>query len=583
MRKIIFTVIVFVFCSIVSASNMQKVYTTRDDMYIQVDRLCRLAGVTGPSSFSPISARGLEIALNRIDPASLSEKEQKEYGRLKAELTGNYLFSSDGFDFNLNTGVNVGVNIADYSNFDFSNSDGIAPDRRNEALLQYRFEIPAIYIHPAFNFGDYVYMEANFALQNNNHHMYETTFGWLLTSYNGHLSVFGSEGPTNPPGELPLRAGLSIGNDNLSFIIGRYPHSVGNGITGNLVIGDNFIYQELTALSFMSRYFTYNISVTRFDQMETPNAGSTITDISRNEFTGPQQFRVVHRFDINIIDKVRIGLNLGTIYNSNFGFDIRFFYPFVLGHNYYNYDNSTIKRSFDEANNILSLSGEWAITKGLSFYGEVAIDQFQLPWEDSTTVPPAFGVLLNLKYSVQIGDGVLDSWIEGVYTNPFIYLNQKIDEDGIHDFNLDYIVGYEMSTLADYGYSGYQYGPDSFVLSFGSNYTSDNERWMVGGSLMYKLRGLKHLSHSYNGLYDTSIDMGNAVIGDDFAGISTPSGGLSSAEHMIQLKAYGNYLILDTGIQVYGPVGFNMYFNYCNQEGKNHFSPMGSLGFIWNI
>ena len=583
MRKIIFTVIVFVFCSIVSASNMQKVYTTRDDMYIQVDRLCRLAGVTGPSSFSPISARGLEIALNRIDPASLSEKEQKEYGRLKAELTGNYLFSSDGFDFNLNTGVNVGVNIADYSNFDFSNSDGIAPDRRNEALLQYRFEIPAIYIHPAFNFGDYVYMEANFALQNNNHHMYETTFGWLLTSYNGHLSVFGSEGPTNPPGELPLRAGLSIGNDNLSFIIGRYPHSVGNGITGNLVIGDNFIYQELTALSFMSRYFTYNISVTRFDQMETPNAGSTITDISRNEFTGPQQFRVVHRFDINIIDKVRIGLNLGTIYNSNFGFDIRFFYPFVLGHNYYNYDNSTIKRSFDEANNILSLSGEWAITKGLSFYGEVAIDQFQLPWEDSTTVPPAFGVLLNLKYSVQIGDGVLDSWIEGVYTNPFIYLNQKIDEDGIHDFNLDYIVGYEMSTLADYGYSGYQYGPDSFVLSFGSNYTSDNERWMVGGSLMYKLRGLKHLSHSYNGLYDTSIDMGNAVIGDDFAGISTPSGGLSSAEHMIQLKAYGNYLILDTGIQVYGLVGFNMYFNYCNQEGKNHFSPMGSLGFIWNI
>ncbi len=562
---------------------MQKVYTTRDDMYIQVDRLCRLAGVTGPSSFSPISARGLEIALNRIDPASLSEKEQKEYGRLKAELTGNYLFSSDGFDFNLNTGVNVGVNIADYSNFDFSNSDGIAPDRRNEALLQYRFEIPAIYIHPAFNFGDYVYMEANFALQNNNHHMYETTFGWLLTSYNGHLSVFGSEGPTNPPGELPLRAGLSIGNDNLSFIIGRYPHSVGNGITGNLVIGDNFIYQELTALSFMSRYFTYNISVTRFDQMETPNAGSTITDISRNEFTGPQQFRVVHRFDINIIDKVRIGLNLGTIYNSNFGFDIRFFYPFVLGHNYYNYDNSTIKRSFDEANNILSLSGEWAITKGLSFYGEVAIDQFQLPWEDSTTVPPAFGVLLNLKYSVQIGDGVLDSWIEGVYTNPFIYLNQKIDEDGIHDFNLDYIVGYEMSTLADYGYSGYQYGPDSFVLSFGSNYTSDNERWMVGGSLMYKLRGLKHLSHSYNGLYDTSIDMGNAVIGDDFAGISTPSGGLSSAEHMIQLKAYGNYLILDTGIQVYGLVGFNMYFNYCNQEGKNHFSPMGSLGFIWNI
>ena len=583
MRKFLLIVILSVLCFALPASNMQKVFTARDDIYIRIERLCRLAGVTGPSSFFPISARGLEIALDRIDFTSLSEKEQHEYNRLKAELSGDYLFSSDGFDFDLDVGINVGVNIADYQDFDFSNSRGMAPDRRNEALLQYRFEVPALYIHPSFNFGNYVYMDADFALQNNNHHMYETTFGWLLTGYDGQLSIFGSKGPTNPPGELPLQAGLSIGNDEISFIIGRYPHSIGNGVTGNLVIGDNFIYQELTALSFMSRYFTYNISVTRFDQMETPGVGSTITDISRNEFSGPQQFRVVHRFDINIIDKVRIGLNLGTIYNSDFGFDIRFFYPFVLGHNYYNYDNSTTKRSFDEANNILSLSGEWAISRGLSLYGEIAIDQFQLPWEDSTTVPPAYGVLLNLKYSLQLGDGVLDSWIEGVYTNPFLYLNQKTSEDGVHDFNLDYVVGYEMSTLADYGYSGYQYGPDSFVLSIGSTYYSDDGSWMAGGSFMYKLRGLKHLSHSYNGLYDTAIDMGDAVIGDDFAGVGTPSGGIRSAEHLIQLKAYGNYLIPDTGIKVYGLAGFNVYFNYCNQEGKNQFSPMGSIGFIWGI
>ena len=568
-----------------SASNMQKVYTARDAVYQRVERLCRIAGVSGPSSFSPLSARGLEMALERIDRSSLSDADRAEYDRLSAEIIGGSgsLIDADGFAMDLDVGINVGVNIADYSDFDWSNSDGIAPDRRYDALLQYRFEEPAISIHPGFYFGDHVYMDGDFALQNNNHHMYESTFGWLITGYDGHASIFGSNGPTSPPGELPLRAGLSAGSDHVSFIIGRYPHSIGSGVTGNLVVGDNFVYQEVAALSFMSRYFTYNISVTRFDQMESRGEGSLITDISRNEFTGPQQYRVIHRFDVPVTDRGKVSLNLGTIYNSSFGFDLRFFYPFVLGHNYYNYDNSTVKRPFDEANNILSLSTEWALGQGFSIYGEIVLDQAQMPWENKASVPSAYGVLLNLKHSSRIGSGVLDSWIEGVYTNPYLYLNQKVDEDGTYDFNLDYIVGYELSTLADYGYSGYQYGPDSIVISLGSRYYHDGGLWDAGGSLLYRIRGMKHLSHGYNGLYDTSIDMSDAVIGDDFTGVMTPSGGWKRAEHLIQLKACGSYLFEDAGIRLYGLVGMNVYLNYRNEDGRSHVSPMATIGFTWHL
>ena len=566
------------------SSNMQRVYTTRDAVYQRVERLCRIAGVSGPSAFSPLSARSLEMALERIDESALAAADRAEYDRLVAELGEGQdrIVTADGFSMDLDIGVNVGVNIADYSDFDWSNTDGIAPDRRFDALLQYRFEEPAISVHPGFYFGDHVYMDGDFALQNNNHHMYETTFGWLLTGYRGNVSIFGSNGPTSPPGELPLRAGLSIGNNSISFILGRYPHSIGSGVTGNLVVGDNFIYQEVTALSFMSRYFTYNISVTRFDQMESKGPGSLITDTSRNEFTGPQQYRVIHRFDIPVFDKGKVSLNLGTIYNSTFGFDLRFFYPFVLGHNYYNYDNSSTKRSYDEANNIISLSTEWALGSGFSIYGEIALDQAQMPWENKASVPSAYGILLNVKHSMRMGDGVLDSWIEGVYTNPYLYLNQKVDEDGTYDFNLDYIVGYEMSTLADYGYSGYQYGPDSIVLALGSRYYDDSG-WDAGGSLLYRLRGLKHLSHGYNGLYDTSIDMSDAVIGDDFSGVMTPSGGWKKAEHLIQLKVSGSYLFDDIGIRLYGLAGMNVYMNYCNREGRSHVSPMATIGFTWHL
>ena len=586
MRKpLVFITCLFLLLIPASAANMQKVYTARDAVYQRVERLCRIAGVSGPSSFSPLSARGLEMALERIDRSSLSDADRAEYDCLSAELIGGSgsLIDADGFAMDLDVGINVGVNIADYSDFDWSNSDGIAPDRRYDALLQYRFEEPAISIHPGFYFGDHVYMDGDFALQNNNHHMYESTFGWLITGYDGHASIFGSNGPTSPPGELPLRAGLSAGSDHVSFIIGRYPHSIGSGVTGNLVVGDNFIYQEVAALSFMSRYFTYNISVTRFDQMESKGPGSLITDTSRNEFTGPQQYRVIHRFDVPIIDRGRVSLNLGTIYNSDFGFDLRFFYPFVLGHNYYNYDNSTTKRPFDEANNIISLSTEWMLGGGFSIYGEIAIDQAQMPWENKASVPSAYGLLLNLRHSTRIGSGVLDSWIEGVYTNPYLYLNQKVEEDGSYDFNLDYIVGYEMSTLADYGYSGYQYGPDSIVLALGSRYYHDEGLWDAGGSIMYRLRGLKHLSHGYNGLYDTSIDMSDALIGDDFIGVMTPSGGWRRAEHLIQLKASGSYLFADIGIRLYGLAGVNVYLNYGNVEGKSHVSPMATVGFTWHL
>ena len=94
---------------------------------------------------------------------------------------------------------------------------------------------------------------------------------------------------------------------------------------------------------------------------------------------------------------------------------------------------------------------------------------------------------------------------------------------------------------------------------------------------------MKHLSHGYNGLYDTSIDMSDAVIGDDFTGVMTPSGGWKRAEHLIQLKASGSYLFEDVGIRLYGLAGMNVYLNYCNEEGRSHVSPMATIGFTWHL
>ena len=582
------------------ASNLQKTYTVNDEIYRRVDTLCREAGVLGPSSFSPMSGRVLQIALDRIDRSSLPENLKEEFDYLYNTVTENdVLFDFGVFKANINIGVNLQFNFAEYDKFVFTSEsdEWYALNHRNEVLIPYRYDDPSLSLYPQLYFGDAVFLEGDFAIRNNPYRMYESSFGWLMTGTGGKFAFFAFGQNSGLASELPYKAGLSVGNDYVSFIMGRYPHSMGNGISGNLVVGDNFTYQEVAALSFVSNYFTYNMSLTRFDQQIQANGvvkdgdGNIVnsfdnnqTIISRNEFQGPQQFRVVHRFDLNLFDKFRLAVNLGTIYNGS-AFDLRFFYPFVLSHNYYNYTNELEKEYFDEANNIMGLEVEFVPYKGFTIGGQFVLDQSQVYFEDQTGVPPAYGAMVNIKYSQAALGGVFNAWLEGVYTNPYLYLNGKIDEDGLIDYNLDYIVGYAAQYLSDYGYSGYVYGPDAIVLTTGTEYISSDSVWKAGVNLMYKVQGEKGLKHRYYDIRTTIIDMGNAVIEDDpdiFMNSSTPTGGWNQAEHLLKIAFFGNYNFYDYNLELFAAAAFDSYFNYNHVKGDFQFLPQVTIGVKWH-
>ena len=302
-----------------------------------------------------------------------------------------------------------------------------------------------------------------------------------------------------------------------------------------------------------------------------------------------QQFRINHRFDITLFDKVRLALNLATIYNSHYGFDFRFFYPFVLGHNYYNYANQTYLDEYDEANNIMSIEVEWALTEGLTFSSQLAMDQLQTPIEDSTSLPSAFGLLANLKYSTNTDNGTVTGWLETVYTNPYLYLNGKYKDGTIapESFNLDYIVGYNMQYMDDFGYSGYIYGPDTIVFSLGCHYKDREDRFELGGDILYRVKGLKGLKHNTYSSNETHIDMSGAVIEDNpdvfMNNIWTPSGGWKNAEHMIKIAVSGKYNFTPQPwgqVSLYSMLGAFTYVNY-NHEGDDRFVPQFTFGAKW--
>lgn len=578
------------FCSlfVLSALNMQKVYTIRDTVYRRVDALCLRSGVIGPSSFSPMNEASLIMALDRIDVNALSSADRKEFLELHDLLTGNkYLVKQDDFSLDGYIGVNLGIYIADYSDFDFTNANKKQPyfDRREDILLPYRYSMPGLTVGGNFNFGDNVALEVEFDFGNLNRRLYETSFGWIFTT----LEDVGLGLNFTP--EIPVRAGGSFGNEYVSFIIGRFPHSMGNGITGNLTVGDNFVYQEIANLSFLSNIFTYNISFTRFDQQIgcIENEDGTVpsveddhlTTFSHNKFSGMQQYRVVHRFDINILDRARFILIFSTLYNSSNSFDLRFFSPFVIAHNYYNYDSTVNKTYFDEANNLIGLEFECNIVKGLRLSLQAVIDQMQMFFEPDD-FPPAYGLLGNMRYSANVNSSVVELWLEGAYTNPYLYLNEKRNSDGALDYNLDYVVGYHrLRDVEDYGYSGYIYGPDTIAIALGGKYLRHELDLEIGGNILYRIRGEKAIRHQ-----GSVIDMSNSHLleGNAFSNAITPSGGWKNAEQLLKLACYGIYHIekQEWGkISFYLASGFNTYFNYERVQGRVKFQPQIMFGSIY--
>ena len=601
MRRKSALVVALLFLIFPLMANTMRTYTSRDDVYKDVSRLCRMAGVIGPSGYSPVTAEELLIPLERIDRSSLSPELENEYERLHAILDEKEpLFHSGYLGLDLTGIVNLQVNIADELDFDFANehSEGPSKDRRNEVLIPYRYQIPSLYGQARVYFGDNVQLEGDIQFGNNQHHLYETSFGWLLTHHNGEwlwLDDAMAAKTNSAPVQFPYRAGIAAGNEYFTFMLGRYPHSMGNGVTGNLLIGDNFIYQEIASASFASRYFTYRISATRFDMQfnawdAEKGLGSDHYDgnegsFSRREFTGQQQFRIVHSFDIGLFDKIRFEVDFGTMLIADSLFDMRFFSPFLILHDYYNYTNELSSEYFDEANNIMALSVEGALGHGFSVYASFILDQFQIPGLEEATVPLSFGVLGNIKHTMKIGKGTLDSYFEAVYTNPYLYLNGKYrkGEDGEKDFehNLDFIVGYHSESIDDYAFSGYIYGPDSIVLSLGTSYTSPDAIWSAGGSFTYRIQGLNTMKHKWLGADQTAID--EPFVGED-SGTNTeasPSGGWERAEHMFSISLFGSYSFF-RGFDIYGGMQLNSYINYGNDPSADGiFHPMATIGVCY--
>ena len=572
------------------AANYQKTYQMSDEVWVRANRLCVSAGYLGPAPVSPISGAEILNALERLDYSSLSAWQKEEYDYLVSKLSN----PAEGVAF---TGKNIIFDPQMFIGIEGYAFNNLKDTPVDEFFIPYRDRIPLFYAGIDSYFGDLAYINMQ-ALYKDGLRSFEldekgnvitvpdgnfynfSNFSFIMSPvYGGGWSFLNSKDGANYGIQSfqPIKAGGSFGNEFMNLFIGRDRQAFGNGITGNMVIGDNFSFQEMVKLSFFSDIFSYYISLTHFDNVENDQPFS---------FNGFHQNRLIHRFDINLFNKFRIAVNVGAHMLTDSPFDFRMLNPMMLVHNWRNNKEATEwdPSKQDELNNILGFEFEYAFYPGFIASAQIVIDQFRLSVEKDSQVPSALGFLGNLKHVAKVGDGYLESWFEAAYTSPYLYLNYKrtkyvdynYDEEGkmypVYNYEdnymLDFLVGYryDQNNYSEYEYSGYIYGPNAIVLSAGTEYSSF-KGWNINADILYMLHGI-------NGK-ESWRNKSNREEYIDFKCDNV-------TEHTLLLKAGGSYTLFD-GFELTAAFGATFKWNYRNQVGEYKDFIQAAVGISWTI
>lgn len=539
LRKVSFALLLLLSCHgmLFASDTLQRVYTLHDEEYEDTKLLCQIAGVRYPT-VTPVTGNELAAALKRIPDDSapiVVDKRDDLLGKLYGE---DALYKNDVM--NLNIDIHGGFDGLVHGDID-----------AYEYFVPYRDIDPMIAGLIEVSFGGMAdlymeFMEKDPMMRLSEPMDHWTNFISIVSIDDGKLGVFKHLSQSYQP----FKAGLSIGNDWFNFQIARNRQSFGHGVTGNLLVSDNFSYEEYIRATFSSGFFNYYLDITHFDQ-QIDHLG-----FSSFQLSGNHQIRAIHRFEFAFLDSLVCSVSLGSMFQSDNAFDWRLLIPMMIPHSFNNFSEDGEIDDGDEANNIFAVDVSWSFAPSWLLHFEAVMDQFQLSYEKGNFMPNAFGFLLNVQNTSVIGNGILHSYVEGVYTMPYLYLNRAKMRGDERDYNYDWILGYGITGGSEVQYSGYPEGPDTVKLEIGSDYRF-GYGLSVGGLLEFMVHGIHGIAYNENMIDTVNEDWRNEKNIFEY----TIAAGLSIS--------YDFDFGLSLGIDTYLPYKWN----YKNVEGDTAFIP----------
>lgn len=455
-RVLLSLFILLIMATPVFANQINYQYSSKEVQSLLT--LSRLTGTALSSMTYPVSSENLKSMLIRIDSSSLSGEALAIYRELWNSLESTKILfgnkEKEGFD------IALPITLIQMWN--------------NDSYFPYMERNPIISANVDLYLTEYFSAEVDFDFRAEENNYVDLKNGIKLHSPLSILKDIAHEFPTMAYG--------SIGNKKLNLTIGRSRLSAGNGVTGNLEISENLLYQDYAKFSVLSGPISYDFTILAYDSPDSE------TTAARFNFIDPYKTGYIHRFSTVFGKRVSVSLFEGIMtYSNNMLSDIRALNPFMLIHNTFTYENGNV-------NNFFGLEVDASLPYGLNLGLQGFIDQVKLGDETENSGEPAFAVLANLKGTWIAGKGILSAYAEYAHVSKYNYLkelNPPPEMSGSAPseyYQIDLIAANKFFPVGvEQNYIGYPYGSDSKTFSLGASYLLDGREYMF--DFRYRVKG----------------------------------------------------------------------------------------------
>jgi hypothetical protein len=556
MKKNLLQLVIFlcILNSSIFATNYQKVQDINSDVDEAISSLLISQGKTPGGETLPYSNAELISMLDRININSLNQNEIEIYNYISEIANEEPNRTAKGMGITFSGAADLELYV--HSNTDSSNvgrSNWIRGWNDMEPTLKLNLETwPSnnFYGFGEISFGNSIYVSEDKCETSN-----LTDFGHTTLSTNIlMLSDITTPCISDLDFGIPYRAFVAMGGDNWSFQTGREQLSWGNGVSGNMTIGDQVTYHNMARYSAYSDIYKYTFLTSFFPHpslyydYDSTNVGSNQT---LNKFNGQGQdnnglkMYMAHRLEFNIFETLNITVTESIMYQSiSNTFDLRILNPVAIYHDYYIKNN---------ANSLLTFEMNYTPIKHINVYGQLAVDEFALPGEPtsgSSYNPQALGLMLGVKGIYPIKGGFAYASIEGVKTDPYLYIRngETVDtisiESGVasnttEEYDINYVVAvrnWSDSSSYDEYFIGYEYGGDALVLNLNGGFKKLG-KYSIEGNIFY----MAHGTFDKWTVWETADTSSTPTSSNDNENKNSDMLGKNAVEHTLVLGVNGNY------------------------------------------
>lgn len=525
--------ILFVINAQSSSVEMQRLIPSGHWVY---DAVIRIEAETGKASFAqnaPLSTAELLLYLDEIDFDSLSEAGKHEYSSIMSFFNKDYLsFGSH----NLSLGIDPLATIEFYHKAEDDISWNYSSHDKKHIL-----DLPVI-----IGAGDFLCVESVFFAGLNYWAAEEngvfTNIPYKSDAMDAHF-----------PSTAYISAGLPIYDIfTMNFQLGKGNLSVGRTQLGSIFLSDYSDHDAYALFSLYSQKIRYAAAVIQLE-------------VNKNLY--------LHRLEFMPYKKIQIGLHEGVLVNAPL--ELRYLNPLAIFHNYAawrtygKYNNSTADGSANTYDGFSRVGSYFGLTfdinpwRFMRFYGLFAMNQFQTAYERETypesaaKIPDSLGFQGGIETFVPFKKGYFYGGIEGLYTNPWLYICDDVDWS-FYRSRYDLI---KNTNVPVHTWVGSPYGPDTLGFSGKAGYEVVSQ-WAAHFSYKTITRG----EHSFAlfSLYDASGKNNYYPSSVEEATQKSPTG-IAEVSHSFTVS--GSYSPLPW-IDISSQVGYTVVTNSKHVEHK---------------